>query len=501
MLKKIIALSCIFIGFETELCAQIGIGTTSPHASSKLDVSASDKGLLIPRVALTGSDDVTTIATPTTSLLIYNTSTANTGTATEVETGFYFFDGTQWVKLKAGNEPDINYIDYSEGATINTPIYFSHKTTKGNGGGNNVFIGQNTGTNNTGSRVNALGPLAAESNTQGEVNAFGNEAARNNSGYNVNAFGYRTAVTNNQNDVNALGGEAGMNNRGGNVNLMGFSAGRDNQVQHVNAFGLSAGRNNTGDNLNAIGRESGLDNEGVNANLFGNRAGWKNTGHQVVAIGFEAASDNTGDYVIAIGADVGKANTGNNNIFIGDDLFDPVSGSENLLIGKGVDLVDPAANKQFNILDRIVSNSDGFIGIGVADPKEKLHINANGDSLQIDLLAGAGNLIGVNSEGKVYKTSANVGALQNLSANYTSVISDEYLLVDDSSGDITISLIANPVFGQKITVKKTTGGSNKVIINGNGKTMDGLATRDITVIGQFYTYIYNGTEWSLINHL
>ena len=50
--------------------AQVGIGTTTPHASAVLDITASDKGLLLPRV--TSLDDIT--ETPVNGLMIYDTT-------------------------------------------------------------------------------------------------------------------------------------------------------------------------------------------------------------------------------------------------------------------------------------------------------------------------------------------------------------------------------------------------------------------------------------------
>ena len=50
--------------------AQVGIGTTTPHASAVLDLTASDKGLLLPRV--TSLDDIT--ETPVNGLMIYDTT-------------------------------------------------------------------------------------------------------------------------------------------------------------------------------------------------------------------------------------------------------------------------------------------------------------------------------------------------------------------------------------------------------------------------------------------
>ncbi|WP_148285357.1 hypothetical protein [Flavobacterium sp. B17] len=54
---------------------QVGIGTNNPDASAALDIASTNKGLLIPRVSLTGITDQTTIASPAMGLIAYNTST------------------------------------------------------------------------------------------------------------------------------------------------------------------------------------------------------------------------------------------------------------------------------------------------------------------------------------------------------------------------------------------------------------------------------------------
>ncbi len=63
---------------------------TAPDASSILDMSAvNNKGLLIPNVSLTGSTDITTITSPATGLMIYNTATAG-----DVTPGYYYYNGS-----------------------------------------------------------------------------------------------------------------------------------------------------------------------------------------------------------------------------------------------------------------------------------------------------------------------------------------------------------------------------------------------------------------------
>jgi hypothetical protein len=71
----------------------LGIGTTSPNASALLDVSSTTKGFLPPR--MTGAQ-AEAIATPAAGLLVY----ANNGNGTTItSTGWWGYDGTNWVKL------------------------------------------------------------------------------------------------------------------------------------------------------------------------------------------------------------------------------------------------------------------------------------------------------------------------------------------------------------------------------------------------------------------
>jgi len=72
----------------------INAAGTPADPSAMLDVSSTSKGLLIPRVSLTSTNDVTTIASPATSLLVYNTNAAMVGGAV----GFWYFNGSVWVQ-------------------------------------------------------------------------------------------------------------------------------------------------------------------------------------------------------------------------------------------------------------------------------------------------------------------------------------------------------------------------------------------------------------------
>jgi hypothetical protein len=78
------------------LHAQTGIGTTTPHASAKLEVAATDKGFLPPRVTLTAATDATTIASPAEGLLVYNLGSVG------LQAGYYYWNGTSWATIATG---------------------------------------------------------------------------------------------------------------------------------------------------------------------------------------------------------------------------------------------------------------------------------------------------------------------------------------------------------------------------------------------------------------
>ena len=69
--------------------AQVGIGTTTPDASSALDITSITKGLLIPRMTETQRDE---ISSPETGLMIYQT---------DVTVGFYYYNGSSWAEVAA----------------------------------------------------------------------------------------------------------------------------------------------------------------------------------------------------------------------------------------------------------------------------------------------------------------------------------------------------------------------------------------------------------------
>lgn len=90
----------------------VGINATgaTADASAMLDIASSSKGLLIPRIALTSTTDVSTVSSPTTSLLVYNTATAGTS-PNNVIPGYYYYTGTSWVPITSPSK-DVVLLTY-----------------------------------------------------------------------------------------------------------------------------------------------------------------------------------------------------------------------------------------------------------------------------------------------------------------------------------------------------------------------------------------------------
>ena len=112
-MKKTIFYSvlCLFALNITVVNAQVRVGSSSnPHPGAVLDLrsdnSSDQKGLLLPRVKLTGANvwslDETNDDKPVAGMLVYNE------TATiDLPVGVYVWDGTKWVPLNGGNNPGV----------------------------------------------------------------------------------------------------------------------------------------------------------------------------------------------------------------------------------------------------------------------------------------------------------------------------------------------------------------------------------------------------------
>mgnify|MGYP000539430587 CR=1 FL=1 len=81
---KSIFATCFLLLATTLLQAQVGVGTSTPTASAKLEISSTTQGFLPPKMTTTQKNN---IESPAEGLIIYQTD----GT-----TGLYLYNGSTW---------------------------------------------------------------------------------------------------------------------------------------------------------------------------------------------------------------------------------------------------------------------------------------------------------------------------------------------------------------------------------------------------------------------
>jgi hypothetical protein len=265
----------IFLGITLTTVAQVGIGTTTPQGA--LDIVTTSlgghNGLLIPRVPLVSVNSSAPVLTPTTSEIVYNTTTNGS-----VTPGFYFWNGS-WVRFATGASTGwlttgnavltagTNFI----GTTDAVDVSFKR---------GNVLSGY-IGATSTAFGVGALSSGAATTST-----AFGNNALSVSTGANNVAFG--------QNALRDCAGSATYNTAVGANALRGINnaASQFNTVLGGEAMGLTTGdvSNCTAVGYQALNAISGAGAaRGLNNTALGYQAGSTiTTGENNIAIGYQA---------------------------------------------------------------------------------------------------------------------------------------------------------------------------------------------------------------------
>jgi hypothetical protein len=123
----------LFMAFSSLAQENVGINTASPDPSAALEISAEDKGLLIPRVA-----DTSAVSSPAKGLLIYDLSSES----------FKYFTGSIWIdidrvladkdndtRIQVEKEPDEDVIHIDAGGkevmAINNSVFTSIGSREG----------------------------------------------------------------------------------------------------------------------------------------------------------------------------------------------------------------------------------------------------------------------------------------------------------------------------------------------------------------------------------
>ncbi|MGF1556882.1 hypothetical protein [Paucihalobacter sp.] len=484
---KSLILSLILSLFVTVINAQIGIGNTNPQGA--LDITDTNNGLLIPRVALVNLATVTVI-TPTESELVYNTANVN-----DVTPGYYYLSTATgpWVRiggatgwLTTGNADIVNGTNFM-GTTNNVDVAFRRNNlAAGRLSLSSTSYGVGALNLNTGIRNVALGVDALRINTSGEDNvAIGYHSlySNTNSLRNV-AIGYRAlaSLNNSASTNNVAVGYQAMEIGNGNFSGNSF-------------FGSIAGRSNTGNFNTGIG--AGTLSRGTSAGQFNTAVGYLalediSSGQQNTGIGVDAFyRTTTGSFNTGLGYRAGGNNvSGTNNTIVGYQAGAEMNntGSQNVLIGRQAGFRAGSGNI-------IIGNEAGFADNG----SNKLYIHNANASADASLIYGEfnNNILRTNGQfqignpaGTGYQFPVARGTNnQVLQTNATGVLN----WVDTSSLDITE---VDP---------QISSATINAVPKWNGTTLvDGIITDDgtnVTISGNTTTSNFQMTSGANANYI
>ncbi|RYF11508.1 MAG: hypothetical protein EOO42_21230 [Flavobacteriales bacterium] len=457
---KLIAIFLLTASSSIAVKAQQGFGTSNPAPSSVIDMTATNKGALLPRVALTSTIVAAPVNNPADALTVFNTATAGTA-PNSVTPGYYYWSVAQlkWVRL-LDQIPTViqdlrlvgtrNHITQdagvgSNGTSVGTgydnvaigPNALSKNTT----GFENIAIGKNTLVNYPDALQSVaigVGALQAGANKSVAIgwNTLGNANSTTEANVAVGNWTMKSLVTGVYNT--AIGHYAIQDNISGNLN---------------SALGLNSLAHTMGSNNIGIGYETGGFNENTNYSIF---------------IGHQARSAKNLENVIAIGKN-SLVNT-SNSMSLG---------------GLGVDAVN--------------------VGINTAAPAHKLHIVGAGGTTNPIRVEGlqtgsAGDKIVVADITGVLKTVSSITATPKFfyapSMVMPTVNADLPSYVSYAGDTFTVDMYA--FYNYQFSMMGETAVTKSAIKSAGAGTLDVLAA---SALGYFVTYfdntVYDPTSISL----
>lgn len=345
-MKRAIVYACIGM-LPTSLLAQVGIGTATPHASAQLDITATNKGLLPPRVTLANRP-----ASPATGLLIYQTD--NTP-------GYYFYNGSAWQSLGGssgggwaltGNSSvSTSFLGTTDASPLRIRVNNQPSGILSYDPYYGTILGYQAGKSNTGSHCTAFGYNALSVNTANYNVAIGHAVLQvNTSGFFNMGIGSFALMSNTTGLENAAGGHNALryNTSGSNNTAFGGNALVMNTIGHSNV---------------AVGKSALFLNDNANYNTAVGAGAMSSTvgGGENTAVGAEALQENvSGSYNTAIGRSALKEATGSMNTALGYNarLSDPTYSNATAI---GYDAVVTGSNR-VRIGDANVTQIGGAVG-------------------------------------------------------------------------------------------------------------------------------------------
>lgn len=499
--------------------AQVGVGTLNPNKSAQLDVVASDKGILIPRVQLTSITDATTITSGNVeSLLVYNVTNTN-----EISPGYYYWFNNQWQKMLSSSDITSDILTVLNfDATTNVLTYVDEE------GNTHNFTLNNT----KNSTIILNGTILTITDTDGDV-------------YTVDLAGLDTNTTNTSlvfNDENLLTLTDSDNNQvtvdlssiSNNTTILEVSFdGTTNQITitdsdgntrivdisevlkaknglHVSDKHVVLGGDLTEDTTISTGvnnlsiqdltqTDTSLNNKIM---LVEDATGTLRVAdisqilNQNIDLGVESFGNN---YSVTVNGNTQTATIINSNELSVDDatLISTING-----VSSSLDLSTTIQSGQKTTT--VVDGINTTVTNTVVDNNTEYQVNvatATNSNLGVVKQATTNPTVFVNADGELSTNSAALNNIIEVSESYT-ITDADVVVLGAANEDITITL-PNPagIKGRKLTIKKSDPGNNTYVnvVSLGGAVIDGESDLYTSLPYTGWDFMSDGVTWRIVN--
>ena len=481
--------------FATSAQTKMGNNPTIKDASALLELQHANKALYLTRVSLSSTTDVTTVPSPKAGMIVYNNNAFITSTTTDPKlgggVGIYYFDGTRWVGVGAGetngefwrvlgNPATIDgthFLGTTDDVSLNFRVNNQKAGRIGNSTDQSVFLGYQSGNVNTAVGNQYMGYQAGKNSTTGTENHFiGYQAGFSNVSASQNHFnGYQAGFSNLTGTANTYTGyKTGYSNLGDSSTATGYRAMYSGSIgsRNNNAYGFETMfSNSTGSYNNALGeRAMYFNTTGQYNTAVGDSAMLMNsTGSYNSATGaFAMYQNTTGEENLAYGYKSMYSGTiGSRNIAFGDSsLYSNTVGNENVAIGFKAGYNNTASQNHFSGSEAGLNNNSGTFNSFIGNQSGRANTTGSNNTAT-GAKASFSNLTGS------FNTAFGTNALfSNTNVNNTAMGYNALRLV--TSGRNNISLGYNA--GNNITT-----GINNIVIGADAQASIASISNQITI--------------------